>query len=358
LFQILDGGEGEDAAVWLDLWRRFPDGEVFAHPDYVNLYASRGARAMCAAFHSGGLLVLYPFLLRDLSLEAYWSPGMGRVFDVGTAYGYGGPYAWGGRDSPEAAMFWGAFHDWCARNRVVSEFVRFSLFPDRLLAFPGRIWKVSEHVVRGLQLDESGLWMDYAHKVRKNVNRARQSGVSIEIEGGDVEDSRLDEFLGIYRETMERRRATESYHFPRPMFEHLRKKLAGNAAYFFAVRGGEVISAELALVSDRSLYSFLGGTREDALQWRPNDLLKFEMIRWAKARGKTKFVLGGGYRPDDGIFRYKLAFAPAGRVAYLQGGRIHDPERYGLLVESRKKLAEEAGTEREPPATFFPRYRG
>jgi hypothetical protein len=355
---VLDAENPEGLASWLDLWRRFPDREVFAHPEYVRLYAGPSARPLCAAYRSESLLVLYPFLLRDLSCEPFWSPSVGAAYDIATPYGYGGPFACGDRYSPDAGRFWEEFDGWCARNHVVSEFVRFSLLPERLLPYPGRAWRVADHVVRPLQPDQSQLWMDFAHKVRKNVNRATQSGVSIEIEGADCGDSALDRFLDIYRQTMLRRQAAESYCFPRKIFGDIRANLPENAAYVFAMRNGETVAAELVLVSSRSVYSFLGGTREDAFAWRPNDLLKYEIIRWAKAQGKTEFVLGGGYRPDDGIFQYKLGFAPQGRVPYQQGGRVHDPDRYRMLVERRKTLENARGAAWEPPAAFFPQYRG
>jgi len=357
-FRMLDAEDPQDAAAWLALWCRFPDREVFAHPEYVRLYAGPSARALCAAYRSESLLVLYPFLLRDLSAEPYWSPSMGRACDIATPYGYGGPFASGDRHSPESLQFWEEFDAWCAQNNIVSEFIRFSLFPEQTLPYPGQTWQVAEHLVRSLHRSEATLWMDVAHKVRKNVNRARQNGVSIEMHRDDSDNSLLDRFLDIYRETMQRREAAQSYCFPRKMFADITTNLPENAVYFFAVRDGESLAVELVLVSANSVYSFLGGTREDAFAWRPNDLLKFEIIRWARDKGKTNFVLGGGYRPGDGIFQYKLGFAPHGRVDYFQGGRIHDSSRYRMLVEARRKLETARGTVWQPAEAFFPKYRG
>jgi CelD/BcsL family acetyltransferase involved in cellulose biosynthesis len=114
------------------------------------------------------------------------------------------------------------------------------------------------------------------------------------------------------------------------------------------LHGDRVVSSELALVSATSAYSFLGGTREDAFALRPNDLLKVELIRWAKAAGRQRFVLGGGFEADDGIFRYKRSFAPHGLVPFEIGTRVLRPDVYD-------ELTRRAGGPREPG--FFPAYR-
>ena len=140
----------------------------------------------------------------------------------------------------------------------------------------------------------------------------------------------------------------ERYRFSRTFFEAIHARLPGQFVYVHALHDERVVSSELALVSERNVYSFLGGTWSDAYELRPNDLLKYELILWAKAAGKTRFVLGGGYEPDDGIFRYKRSFAPRGLVPFFVGRRVLDPELYRDLTES-------VGGSRK--SGYFPLYR-
>ena len=101
--------------------------------------------------------------------------------------------------------------------------------------------------------------------------------------------------------------------------------MAGAVRFFPCSIDGVVVSTELVLLSRHSAYSFLGGTLANAFAHRPNDLLKFEIIRWAKKRAKRYFVLGGGYQGEDGIFQYKQSFASKGQVPYFLGGQIFLP---------------------------------
>lgn len=354
-FQVLDADNPADLTAWLEMWHRWPHREVFAHPSYLKLYSDGRSRAMCAMWRSAESCVLHPFLLRDVATEAFWNGSVSETFDITSAYGYGGPFFWGAEDKYTVARsLWPEFRRWATDNRIVCEFVRFSLFAETILPYEGDKWKIADHVVRCLDPEEPVLWMDFEHKVRKNVKKALRAGVRIEVdEQGDC----LSEFLGIYQHTMERRRALDFYCFPREYFVNLRRNLPGNFVYFHAILDSVIISTELVLISEQSVYSFLGGTSEDAFAMRPNDLLKFEIMKWAKARGKRHFVLGGGYEAADGIYRYKLSFAPKGTKSYFLGGQVFSTERYSELIRARDRFERECGRVWQPSPGFFPGYR-
>jgi len=354
-FRIFDATNPADLAAWLDSWQAWPEREVFANPYYTSLYASAHARALCAAWQCGSLNVMYPFVLRDLTGEPYWDKSLGPAFDITSVYGYSGPYAWGEeRQGNAASQFWLDFDAWAIQQNIVAEFVRFTLFERMLLPYPGEKRAVADHLVRTLAPSEEALWMEFEHKVRKNVNKAIRSGVEIEV---DTRGERLGAFLEIYEHTMKRRAALDEYYFGREFFERLHANLPTEFVYMHAYQGGRIVSTELVLVSRTNVYSFLGGTREEAFAVRPNDLLKVEIMKWAKSQGKQHFVLGGGYQKGDGIYRYKESFAPAGQVPYYLGGRIFRQEIYDALVSRKAALSGAVGQQWSPRPGFFPAYR-
>lgn len=349
--EVWEADVAADFHRWDHLVREWPNAEVFAHPSYVKLYEDQASRAMCASLVSEAGTVLFPFLLRDVLLEPYADGLTSPAFDIITPYGYGGPFAWD-CEEPEALakQFWDEFDVWAENTGVVSEFLRLSLFEGSLLPYRGDVEQKQDNIVRSLELSEDDLWMDFDHKVRKNVKKAQRSGVEIEV---DLTGERFEDFYRIYVETMDRRAASGGYYFTRDYFEAINLELRGHFAYFHAIHGGQVASTELALVSKDSVYSFLGGTDSLAFNLRPNDLLKFEIIRWAKQTGRTNFVLGGGYEPNDGIFRYKRAFAPNGNRPFSVGSRIHDADTYERLVKEKAETVK--GWSSRPG--FFPAYR-
>jgi hypothetical protein len=353
--RIWDAADPAERQAWLNAWAQWPGREVFGHPDYVRLYAGPHMRAMCAAATTQSSHVLYPFLLRTLGAEPYCDAALRDCADIATPYGYGGPYAWGAAWNRDAVRaFWAEFNAWAAKSRVVSEVVRLALFPETLVEYAGQRRVLWHNVVRDLK-DENELWRDFEYKVRKNVNKARASGVTVEI---DNTGDRLSEFLAIYTGTMKRRNAAEVYYFPREYFERIHADLKGQFAYFHAFVGSVMVSTELVLVSAARIYSFLGGTDAAWFHVRPNELLKVEIMNWARRAGKAEFVLGGGYAGGDGIYKYKLSFAPHGSVPFSIGSRVLSASAYAQLTESRRVFEAMRGSAWQPDPEYFPAYRG
>jgi hypothetical protein len=350
-FEILDAAIPEQLATWISLWQSWSAREISAHPEYARLFSRPCDRVVCASLNTDQGGVLFPLILRPLSTTS-WGKDYGYCYDWTTPYGYGGPFTWG---SIDAQFFWSAFDAWCMQNNIVCGFARLALFPEQLLPFVGEVETKAMNVVRTLDPNPDILWMDYEHKVRKNVNKARRNGIEICV---DETGDRLQEFLSIYYATMERRQASVRYYFPVEFFQVLTEKLKGGFIFFHGLYQDKIVSTELVLVSVNYIYSFLGGTLADFFDFRPNDLLKHAIIEWGIAQHKKAFILGGGYEPQDGIFRYKLSFAPSGKIPFKIGKRIYNPTVYASLLQLRQEWEMAQGRLWIPDTGFFPAYRG
>ena len=111
-------------------------------------------------------------------------------------------------------------------------------------------------------------------------------------------------------------------------------------------------------MSSKSIYSFLGGTIAEYNSMRPNNFLKHEIIKWGTKNGKLNFILGGGYKKDDGIFKYKKAMAPDGEYDFYLAKVIHDPEAFQLLVLKKLNWKKMNAKTSHIESDFFPSYRG
>ncbi|WP_426245546.1 GNAT family N-acetyltransferase [Nocardioides sp. LHG3406-4] len=338
--------ETDSSARWEQAWAA-TGREPFAHPAYVELQCGTGeeARAVCWADDGGEILL--PLVTRPLpdSLEVREVSDQGWV-DAVSPYGYGGPFTSG---APDVAAFMSALLEWMREARVVTAFLRASLgvpMPASLDLDGYEAVHLADNVVVDLGRSPEEQWSTYEHKVRKNVNKARRAGLQVTVR--DDFDG-LEAFLGIYHDTMRRRSASDHYYFGADYFATIRDRMAGSYWVADVLDGdGRTVSTELVLTSDRRCYSFLGGTLEDAFPMAPNDLLKHEVISHAAGLGMDGYVLGGGYQPGDGIFRYKRAFDPEG-VQPFQGVRLTaDSSTYDALCAARRG---------GDPGSFFPAYR-
>lgn len=351
-FSILTAAKPEQRQEWLELWYSSPRQNPFAHPEVCSLLGPVEGTLMAATMHLDGGHILYPFFLRGIGGEADRDGG---GCDILSPYGYGGPMHWGLDDPALAATsFWDAFDVWAKNAGVVSEFVRFSLFSAEVLPHPGPIRQRQDNFVRDLTVVEDELMSRAEPKVRSNVRRAAREGVSIEI---DTTGELVDDFLRIYLATMERRASAAWYRFDRAFFERLHTVLRGRFAYVCARHQDRIVSADLVLLDTDAGYYFLGGTDVASYSVRPNDLVKVEVMRWLKASGRRRYVLGGGVSAGDGLERYKRGFAPAGRVAFLTGERVLDQPRYDRLAAASRRETEARGFVWDDADDFFPAYR-
>ncbi|HET6437213.1 MAG TPA: GNAT family N-acetyltransferase [Anaeromyxobacter sp.] len=352
-FSVLDAATPHGLAAWLELWRSWPGREVSAHPEYVRLFARPGDRVVCTVGRDAGGVTLFPLIVRPLAIEPWAAPGEGRQ-DAITPYGYGGPFSFGEGPRDHGA-FWAAQAAWCAEERIVSTFARLSLFPEQLAPVPGRVEVRAPNIAVPLSGGEEELWRGYDTRVRRWIRVAQASGLQVEV---DADGRRLDGFLAVYEHTMRRHGAEDWYFFPRGMFESLVARLPGQFAFFHALKDGEVVSSDLVLCSAENVYYFLGGTMSDAFSHGPNYLVKHAVARWAMGAGKRRYVLGGGYEPGDGVFRYKRGWARGGEVPFRVACLEHDAAGCRELRARRAAEAAARGEAWVPRAGFFPEYRG
>src|SRR5436190_11920888 len=115
-FHVLDANVPLDRATWVQLWESWPDREVMAHPEFVKLFATEGQQVLAAAARGPKGGALYPFIRRRLESEP-WCPSGVTGCDLTTAYGYGGPFAWG-LNGEETLSFWSQFDHWAREKDV------------------------------------------------------------------------------------------------------------------------------------------------------------------------------------------------------------------------------------------------
>ena len=331
---------------WDEIVRSFQDYDIFYLSGYSKAFmkeAPRNGTPILLLYEDGEDRAINVVLRRDIARDDKLAGKIeeGQYFDLITPYGYGG--------------FWGTITDWeeldrtytqyCIDNHYVCEFVRFELFSNYHEHYSGEVETRTHNVVRSLEMPVDEIWMDFKQKVRKNVKRANKNNLGIIIESTG---EHLEDFLRIYYSTMDRSDAEDEYYFSRQFYEDL-NEMKDNVMYFHVVSEGRIISTELVIYGAENCYSYLGGTDRDYFDLRPNEFLKFEVIKWAKEKGLKNFVLGGGYGADDGIFQYKLCLAPHGVYDFYIGRKIFDRDAYDELVGLR---AGDVLNER-----YFPLYR-
>ena len=333
---------------WNDIVRSFKNYDVFYLSEYVEAFKEHGDGEPILFYYnddSTQTKAINVVMKRDIAKLEYLKDKIdeNKYFDFSSPYGYGG-FIIEGNNYQDVNN---EYKNYCIKNNVISEFVRFHLLEGYQFKYDGKVENIKHNIIRKLDINPEAMLMDFEHKVRKNIKKANRNELQIQI---DLEGKTIDNFLEIYYKTMDRNDAKLEYYFDKKFFEII-GKMKNNIAYFNVLYQEKIISTELVIYSPNNCYSYLGGTLSEYFDLRPNDFLKYEIIKWAYSKGIKNFILGGGYgNDDDGIYRYKKSFAPKGIYDFYIGKNIFNEEIYNKLVDIRKK-------EGDVNEKFFPVYR-
>lgn len=292
------------------------------------------------------LLVLFPFIYRKIYSE---NKDVG-YYDITSPYGFGGPIIYDGIEEKSMKQFWGQLDKWYIKNNVVSEFVRFN-FRQNILGFSGSIVPTLK-MVHGNILPEEELWKNFKPKVRNNVRKGLAYGLKARIYHGNIPESAIGEFVYIYDKTMRRHSAEMRYLQEKDYFRKFIHNNPQSCCVVCVYFENKVVSTELLLLSKNAIYSYLGGSDEAYFFTRPNDFLKWEVMKWGQKNGFTEYHLGGGKEENDSLYKYKKRFFPHDKDrTFFTGRKIILPDVYQSLVDSNPHC------EKEKSTNFFPLYR-
>jgi predicted N-acyltransferase len=343
MIEVFDASQRDE---WQAVLKEIGADDIYFSPDYVRLNGHvSGGTAECFVYRDGEAVIAYPYLRRPIDGH--------DLFDLTSPYGFGGYVT----ASPRAKMadFTAAFRAYCRETRVVSEFIRYHpLFENHEYAADDSL-DIAEHqlvVVAELDQAPTDLAASMAKDTRKKIRKAEKAGISIV---HDAAWEHYQAFTALYHQTMDQKSASRFYHFSSRFFAGLVDRLADRCALLLATLDGRMIGGLLIFRGPAYGYNYLSCSDYDYTNLGTNDALQLAALEWARDRGVRRYLLGGGLKGEDSLFRFKAKFSPD-RGRFFIGRRIHLPDVYqDLCVERMKALESDAETFFEQ--TWFPLYR-
>lgn len=305
---------------------------VYQNDRYVAIVAALEQKAEFAMFQirDTSHYASYYFVKRDLSTVFSALEG-GGYFDIITPFDYGGYFFTCKEIIPH---FFEAFSQYCQKENIVSEFIRFCptyTFDFEMIGQYIEVQKVNDVIYLDLCED---FWSGYSQGRKSDIAYAQRQCHSFEEIG-------VHDFYALYKETMVRNRAHSYFYFDEMVLQRL---VDEKFARILGIRiHGELASSLMILDEPETSYYFLGATANAFLETRSNALLIHEVALMLQKEGQKKFFLGGG---RAGVYDFKRRFSQK-TLPYFIGKKIHNRSIYNELVTL---------TKREDNA-FFPQYR-
>lgn len=160
------------------------------------------------------------------------------------------------------------------------------------------------------------IWAGLKGGARTRIRKAEESGVKIRI------STTVDAVRAFFEMHLSVRKHKYGYLAqPYRFFQSIKRNFmdAGDGAILLAELGGEPIGAVLLLTWGGRAYYKFNASRPDRLAGRPNDMLMWHCIRFAKERGMMTLDLGLSDADQPGLIRYKRKFSTQeGTISFLQ----------------------------------------
>lgn len=319
-------------------------------PCYLELTAQDDERPCAFLAQDGEHSLLFPLLLRPISLEL--SAGE-ALFDAGSPYGYPGPIASRGAPIDFVRSALAAFAETLERERVVAGFFRLHTLLNRPEQFEGlgELFNHGPSVYIDLTHSEEELWAQTRRGHKRDLVVLEKRGYTISMDDW----GRLDDFLICYYDSMRRLGASPFYFFSKSYFEGLRDCLGEERIHLCLVHLDDNIAcAGIVTEIDGLCQYHLSATADAHFQDHPSKLMLHYLRGWLKARGNRIYHVGGGVGAlRDTLHLFKSGFSPY--AADFHTWRIvSDPVRYEALLGRWQELSGREPVGRE---TYFPQYR-
>lgn len=199
-----------------------------------------------------------------------------------------------------------------------------------ILAVRGYAYEEHLDIIVDLEKTEEQLWKEVHTKRRNEIRRAESAGVSLSLQ---QDPETLGSCYEILKEVYLRAR------LPLPAIGHFTALLSSNderdgLKIFVAKFEGEIIGCMLCLAYHNTLFDYYAGAYKEHYPKYPNDLIPWEVFKWGKTSGYTRFVFGGAGKPGVpyGVRDYKKKFG--GEVVnFGRFEKIHFPGLYKLVLK-------------------------
>jgi len=350
----------EERREWDALVNGSACADTYYRSGYVASYREEGSSIRGLVLGAKSRRYLLPLIFRPLAALPFAPDASG--FDVITPYGYGGilPLDPGLISREDGVELVASLQAWCRFEGVVSCFIRLHSLEHQHLWFQGLNLDGAELQYSGptksvelLEWDEQQVIPTALPKGRREKMRWARRKLSLEICTCDepASPAALEQFIAIYKGTMDRRQASGFYYFPDRYYRELARGLGRDMAIVVARAQEQPVAAALFFSDAKYAHFHLSGSTDEGRRLHASAVVILKGAQWARSRGCSRLHLGGGVTPNDSLFEFKDSFG--GKTFEFYSLRvIGDQARYTDLL--RRRL--DAGCDPLRP-NFFPEYR-
>lgn len=345
-------------ARWQQCLNAIPH-DFYHLPGYLELEARRlNATPEAILIQDGEKLFFLPYLLRDCYELVNIVTGQQKIYDVISPYGYPGILVnAAGRDQDFMIECLNSVYECWQQNNICAAFLRLHpILNDHIdVAISSEKFTFCHQgdvVICDLTINPDLIRQQIRKNHRTRVKKLNKTGFTVSMVNID---RHLDTFIDIYRETMNRVHANQSYYYTREYFRNI-VGILGDRLQLCAVEfDGRIVAACLITEVCGTIQYHLGGTLTEYLPQAPTTMMIDYVIEWGRVRENQYFNLGGGLGgKQDSLHHFKAGFSDLSKP-FLTVKSIVNREFYEQLTYLKAESSE-MPLSKIQSTTFFPAY--
>lgn len=224
------------------------------------------------------------------------------------AYNFGGPIGSEAADFPWELLQWKRTVGITRENCTLHP-----LFEEQQRAILAKFFCVPEYEKNAVYIDlDKPLNLRTTH--RQMCRYAQEAGVTIVQQALSTDNLRI--FYYLYLAAMERKDAADHWMLPNTFFPTMADCLGERMSLFFAYVKGELESGCIVIHDCNVAYYHYAASIGAHSKVGANHAMVVTVAGWAKERGYQRLFLGGGVKPDDGLFLFKTGFSKERAAVY------------------------------------------
>ncbi len=184
---------------------------------------------------------------------------------------------------------------------------------------------------------EEEMLASFSSKTRYNIRLAQRKGVYVE-HGGTEGIAKFFELHQIMAKRNNIAIRGESYY-------HKLMNTYQDSKVFTAYHEGEALASAILVNYHGTAWYAYGASSNSKRNYMPNQLMQWEMIKWAKEHGAIRYDFSGFFHIDvtDGLYRFKSGFTGKDNIIELVGKyeKVYNKFTYSLfnkLLPQAKKV--------------------
>jgi hypothetical protein len=310
--------------------------DIYFTPEYIQMHSRAGLdQVICLKYQEEEKVWAFPVLRTQITQigNIKIDPDL---FDLDTAYGYGGPLS-NSENRGFLARANQAFIEWAQNTGIVAQFVRFHpMLENERWIEDDQMKIILDRYTTSTDLNQYNPGQPFYPKSTRNIiNSGLRNGISAR--SLDIEQD-FPAFLELYQNAMLRLGAEPYLFFNSLYFDGLKAMIKENGFLLGAFYENKLIAAAAFIYKSCWLHYHLSASDFDnRVPGATNILLDLAFLE-ARSKGLKQVHLGGGRTPDldDSLLKFKKSMTTDVHRFHI-GKRIYNQTIYENLVSIWKQ---------------------